>query len=213
MIKEFLLDFFFPSYCISCQKEGSYICDKCSLFISESRQVCPYCMKFKFNGRPHKKCYSKSILVGLASFWDHEFLIKKLILKSKEEGFYDITKRLTQDALLLSLNDKRFSYFLDFLESADAITYVPNSIKDKKRRGFDQSKVIANQIGKISGIPVFDLINKNESGFVKSKSQVFNKVVLVDDYLISGKTINNCAIILKEMGVFNIYGFVLSKKP
>lgn len=168
-------------------------------------------MKFKFNGRPHKRCRSKSTLIGLVSFWDHEFLIKKLILKSKEEGFYDIVKKLTQDALLLSLNDKRFSYFLNFLQLADAITYVPNNIKDRKERGFDHSKIIAQQIGKVSGIPVVNLIDKNEFGFFKLKNQKFNKVILVDDYLISGTTINDCAIILKEIGAKNIYGFVLSK--
>ena len=32
-VKTFLLDLFFPKFCLGCQKEGTYLCDDCRMLL------------------------------------------------------------------------------------------------------------------------------------------------------------------------------------
>ncbi len=205
-----IIDIFFPSFCIGCRKEGKYICDRCSLFLSEARLSCPECHKFNYNGKTHNKCRKDSSLDGLVSFWDHEFLIKSLISKAKDDGCFDILKKLVQESFQIMTNDKRYYPFLEFLISSDLITYIPASKRERRKRGFDTNEVIAREVGRISNINVIPLISRNGEHFIYNNSP-FSKIVLVDDCWFSESEIINCAPSLKKMGVKRIYGYTLSK--
>ena len=78
-IKEKLLNLLFPKICVGCGREGSYICSKCDLFVSESILICPICGNSSPSGETHSNCVNKYSLDGLISIWDYDGLIKKLI--------------------------------------------------------------------------------------------------------------------------------------
>ena len=58
-VKDLVLDVLFPKFCVGCGIEGKYICDKCSIFISEAMPVCPICYNSSFFGETHHNCIKK----------------------------------------------------------------------------------------------------------------------------------------------------------
>jgi ComF family protein len=223
----FLLEALFPRYCISCGSEGSYICEDCSIFLSESRLVCPACGKNSYYGTTHKGC--KSPLNGLISLWDYESIIKMAIDKIKDDGVFHITEELIEHFIvLLERDSKRFSLFLDILtDKGSVVTFVPLSSRKKRIRGFDQSEILAGYLARILGKKRVRIIKKTketipQSG-LKKRDRFLNvkgsfsfvgssvdRVILVDDIWTSGATMRECAKLLKRNGVKEVWGFVLA---
>ncbi len=205
-----IIEILFPPLCIGCKKEGGYICDKCSLFISEARLACPECHKFNYNGRTHDSCKKSPSLEGLVSFWDHEFLIKLLVSKAKDDGCFDIFRKLVQESFQIMSSDKRYYHFLDFLMSSDLIAYVPINRKEKRKKGFDPNEIIAKEIGRISGIKVGEILFKKDDNIISEKINFYN-VVLVDDHWFAESSMINCVKVLKQSGAHRVYGYTISK--
>lgn len=113
----------------------------------------------------------------------------------------------------------------------DFIIPVPMHPRKKRQRGYNQSELIARQLGEYlnkevrtdilkktvythpqSRLKKKDRINNLEGAFSVSQD-VFvegKSVLLVDDVLTTGTTLKTCAEILKEKGVSIIYGIVIA---
>ncbi len=234
-IKGILLDIFFPKFCVSCRKEGRYLCQDCLLFLSEALPVCPVCLKTEYYSRRHKKCKKKNELDGLVALYDYEGLIKKLIYQTKYESLIEIPHELIEYGFLAINNNKeRFYYFLSFLyDEKTIITYVPLSKTKEHERGFNQSEEAAKVVARFTNKKVFSLLlkqkeNKPQKNLNKKDRQenvrgVFSinldtceipqRVIVVDDVYTSGATLKECTKVLKEAGVKEAWGFVLARVP
>nr|MCM0164985.1 ComF family protein [Paeniclostridium ghonii] len=108
----------------------------------------------------------------------------------------------------------------------DYILYVPLYKKRERKRGFNQSKLIAKYLGKIEDIEVLECIYrrknttrlfklrneerskelKNAFGFYNSINLCKNKnVLIIDDIFTTGSTVNEISKTLKFNGVKKIY--------
>jgi ComF family protein len=164
---------------------------------------------------------------NLFSVWEYEGLIKKLIQKVKLNGQYHILDELIEKAF-----DK---IILDF-PSATCITYVPMHKNKEKKRGFNQSCLLAQKLGSllaqskqcsIKVLPLLMKIKDNrsqdeldpkereenvESAFKFQGSFIPKNVLLVDDFYITGATIRECVKTLNKAGVKNVWVFTLARK-
>ena len=120
------------------------------------------------------------------------------------------------------------------LDSIDVIIPIPLHRSKLKKRGFNQSLLIADFISKLTLLPL------SESSLIKKKStpsQIslskperiknlegsfeivsFQKiqgksVLLVDDIMTTGATLDTCASELMKAGAKEIYGFTLARTP
>lgn len=114
----------------------------------------------------------------------------------------------------------------------DALIPVPIHWTRYIQRGYNQTEVIAKEIGKRLDIPVVDdllvrrrktvaqkklddkerAVNLRQAFSISRKWQVgsdLRKVVIVDDIYTTGNTINMCAKVLKEYGIEKVYFGVL----
>jgi ComF family protein len=120
------------------------------------------------------------------------------------------------------IKDKLDSEGIEF----DYILYVPLHKRRERKRGFNQSKVIAKSLGDMIGIQVLNCIqrSKNTTRLFKLKDQervrelknAFilreeiqlckgKKVLLIDDIFTTGSTVNEISKVLRIQGVDMIY--------
>jgi len=233
-IKKFILDLLFPPKCAGCQKEGEYICEDCKLFLGEASLICPYCRQPSFSGERHERCSTKHGLDGLACVWEYEGVIKNLIYKIKKEKVTDAISFFAEISLNAILKDPaRFFCFLRFLfEKRPCLTFVPLSPKKEKKQGFNHSELMAKELERLLGLKVLPLLGRTketeaQSDISKEKRAdnikgVFSvldgkiipkNVVLVDDFWISGTTMQECCRMLKEAGAEAVWGLAFGLIP
>ncbi len=211
--------------CDICGKEvfhGEDFCKECEdniFFVGED-----FCLKC---GRHTlAKCSTcsncKDYQVDLArSVFQYDGAIKRLIHKLKYRNARYLV-RICVDYLVKTLIENKLEF--------DIITYVPMSEKSVFVRGYNHTKKLAEELGKVTGHEVIDLLikdfeTKNQVGLsfkerkenlkgsfkVTDKRQVKGKKILVvDDVLTTGATSNEIAIELKKAKAESVYLLTLA---
>ena len=208
--------------CLSCGKEifdGKYFCDECEENLPYiDKFYCEHCGR-KLNAPSNycSSCKEKSIHVDKArSLFNYGEPVDKFIQQLK---YYD--KRFIADIFGEKLaNLYRKNYF-----NADYLCFIPMTKKAKRKRGYNQSELIANSLSKQIDVPVKELVSKgketirqaklsreerlkNLKGCFKpvSKKEIEGKtIVLIDDVLTTGATSEAVAEVLKKKGAKFVY--------
>ena len=109
-------------------------------------------------------------------------------------------------------------------DGAEAIVFVPMTAKSKRRRGYNQSRLLADELSKLINLPVLDAVKKvkdttqqksldrhgreeNLKGCFKVDGSLIKgrKLILVDDVLTTGATANTLCGLLKKHGADKVY--------
>jgi ComF family protein len=112
----------------------------------------------------------------------------------------------------------------------DVLVPVPMSKKRLRRRGFNQSALIAKNISKFLNVPVdHDILirvedtpplyslGRNErfsvlkNAFALTKKPFYKRVCIIDDIMTSGATVEACARIFVKNGVEEVYAGVIAR--
>ena len=108
----------------------------------------------------------------------------------------------------------------DCINNTDVVTAVPVSPERFKERGYNQSFLIAKEFCRLTGLPYQELLVRNAQGKAQSKLLLEDRqttveerfsikkdcrvkgssVLLIDDILTTGSTVNKCAKLLKSAG-------------
>ena len=218
-----LLNLLFPRRCVSCNKLGSYICNNCRKQIKYIEfPFCPVCRYPSLYGLIHPRCERVYSLDGLFVPTHYSGPVKKAIRLMKYRFVSDLLQELT---------DLLFNNLHPFLKSADYLVPVPLHPKKEKERGFNQSILIAEYLGKIINLPVrpdvlsriiytkpqFGLRVQERKTNVKNIFTVFHteivcnkKIILVDDVATTFSTLNECTKTLKRNGAASVFAVVLA---
>jgi len=224
-LKNTLLDIMFPKKCVVCGKLDTLFCEKCrSKIIFLKTQNCPFCLKITTRGRVCPSCKSsyKTALTGVYVVAHYEEPLKEVIHQYK----YGFVKALNDDLAEIS-----WPYLEDFSKKA-VLTCVPSSPKRLSWRGYNQAEEIAKILAQNTGmrfypnllkrteykIPQTQLRRKERFENVKNSFCVNKKidlvgkqVVIFDDLVTSGATLDACAKEIRKMGATRVWGFVLAR--
>ena len=235
-LRDGVLEVAFPVVCVSCGTEGKYICEKCEVFLGEASFICPICLRASFAGERHLACQHRHGLNGLASIWEYEGAVQRLLHCIKYDGVVHAIEEIIERACgSMALDQKRFCTFLSFLFSPDTlVTYVPMHSRKEKRRGFNQTELLANALAKQTKSAVACLLEKTKETKpqvdLDKEERLYNmkgsfaissgtlsvpittlSVVLVDDVWTTGATMKECCKVLKKAGIQEVWGFTLAR--
>jgi competence protein ComFC len=239
MIVDFLLDLIFPKICLGCdQYSSSYICAQCLKKIKFAEiPKCPICEKPTRFGESHLKCKGRLGIDGMTVGVDYSAeTVKKIIHKFKYGGITNAAKELVEKFLKLYTSRDRSR------PVPTIITFVPMYPDKERKRGYNQSEILAKEIGKILNLPVVKLLNRtkytvSQMSVKKMEERMKNvegifeyvgaehvlprgahscvplqKIILVDDVATTGATLFEATKVLKEKGVKSVWGMVLARR-
>lgn len=222
MLIEFVLNFLFPPICVSCEKDMQNLYSK-----EEDKWICNLCKKriIKFKKAQILKVrniyYNKFVYI-----FEYKHIIRKLMLNYKFKSRPYISNFFVE----IILKDKNLCRnILNY----DIIIPVPMSRQKLKKRGYNQTELVAKGISKELKIETENLLQKKEniktqSSLLKTgrsrnirnafyiekekEEKVKNKrVILLDDIFTTGATARECSKKLKEAGAKDILVLVLAK--
>lgn len=230
-LKKFLLDLIFPNHCLGCNLEGVILCERCQGQLPMNRKFnCPFCKQPSFLGNICFSCRRHSHLDGvwIASNYQNE-LLKKCIKVFK----YNLVTDLA--APLADLLNGYLAYIKDLSPAAldfDLIIPVPLHRRKILERGFNQSEILAKSVSQKYGwqliVDVFQRqrftrsqvkldINERKDNIkdafkINDKEKVKGrKILLIDDVITTGSTLNECAKVLKAAGADKVWALVLAQ--
>lgn len=146
----------------------------------------------------------------------YETLVKEGILSLKRgnnKNFGEYTGKLLAGIVLSDFSDCIF----------DMVIPVPMSDSSFSKRGYNQAEIIASEIAAVLGIPVENkiLFKKNTAysqHYLGRAERMKNisainirdvmlqgkRIILCDDVITTGSTVNRCAALLKEKGAESV---------
>ena len=186
----------FPEKCLICHREGRYLCQK----------------HYKFKSAPLSRVIFKNVDEIFAAVAYDDIICKKTIESFKFRGISDLAEIMATE--IISRNRV-------FLEKSILVP-IPLHWTRKFWRGFNQSEILANKIvEKMSSTEVVNLLRRvekteqqarlskqeriknTENAFeiVENPAKFLNKqIILVDDVVASGSTLDAAASVLKKAG-------------
>jgi len=221
-----VLDSIFPKKCVNCGREGSFICPTCQNMLSHL--LPPFCAKC---GRPNPvegicvHCVEwHTSIDGIRGSFEFGGTIRNAIYELKYNNIRALAPLLAQ---LLH------EFITEFPLPGEVLLPVPLHSKRVKERGYNQSGLLAAELGKLINIPVNETClvrkiattsqtkTKNVYERRRNVSSAFTcrndelrdkKVILIDDVTTSGATFDACAKALKESGVKSVWGLALARE-
>lgn len=178
MLKFFsdLIEHIFPAHCISCQKQGNYLCTTCKKKLLPHPEICALCHRFSahyetcLDCKSEKKRYLEWIIIPFC--YSNE--IKKLILKLKYGHKKDVIDFLT-DRLMLALQlnqrinlqfpllDKGGGQGVGLNEAKLLVTFIPSHRYRKYfTKWYNQSELLAKNLAKKLWLPCNQLVQKTK---------------------------------------------------
>lgn len=218
-------DFIWPPKCLICnnslENENKIICDECEKgIILFSPPFCFHCGKPLF----YPGDFSERLCASCKEEKDH--FDRAFIIGSYENSLREAVHQFKYNKKILLR--KYFSILINdyieknnVLDKIDVIVPVPLFLTKKRERGFNQSELLAKEISKKWDLPVltenlyrarhtepqynldYTRREKNIKGAFKLKDKNIvegKKILLIDDVITTGATINECSRILKKEG-------------
>jgi len=221
MLNNFLIsffDFFLPRFCPACEKkllpEEKYICNVCINHISSASNSL---IKIEYE----RKFSNKNLISGFTTpfVFEKDKELQHIIHSIKYSNKFAIGKRLGE-IIAEKCGEEIKSWKIDF------IVPVPLHHLKKAKRGYNQSFYLSKGLGKGLNIPVeqnvlkrakftqtqtaLSLVERQENvgdAFKARKIKLVKdkNILIIDDVITTGATVNECARVLKKAGANKLY--------
>lgn len=215
-LKSFLLDIFFPIECLGCNQPGFLLCETCFRTL-EFRE-------------PQKRSnlYIPDLTkIFIAGDYDQP-LLARLIKKFKYDFLSDLGPILAR--WLVFFWSGQLALPSSGAPQSALVVPIPLSKKRARWRGFNQAEILTRNFSETLNYPLSLALQRqkhlppqaelDEAGrranirgsFAWSGPSLAGQtIILIDDVVTTGATLNEAARVLRQAGAGRIYGLVLAK--
>lgn len=209
----------YPPRCPGCGLRGRWVCEEClatTPLFGEPR--CPTCSMPITGG----SCDCRELPDRVDKLW--------------VAGLHDGWLRSAVHSFKFNGETARASHFASLMEAAcgafgidTVLVPVPLHPKRKRQRGYEQTTILAREIGKRTGQPVFTGLRKERNtpqqvGLSRAERSLNllgafelipgttcpGRVLLIDDVATTGATLTECAIALRNGGATHVSAVVIA---
>lgn len=224
-LKNWLINGLFPTRCFCCHKEGEKLCPECAgNFACETiEMVCPFCHASDSEGKTCENCHGETFLDGATSLGLYRNPTLRGLLQSwKFSGDQMAGQTLKEWLVHFPLSQ--------LLPPVDwYVTSIPLHAARQRERGFNQAEEIARAVAEDIKSPYIEFLQRKEwtdpqarrsveerqvgdlDGIFETISLVPPCVLLCDDVLTSGATMDAAARTLKEAGAQIVWGLTVAR--
>ena len=213
-----LLQIIAPHTCINCGSEGRLICAKCLCLLSPVPQSCYRCMR-RSDGQFCADCASGLPFTSLLAAYKYDGATKELVWRLKYAGARSAVKEMANSIVAR----------LPVLPADTIIVPAPTSVGRARQRGYDQAILLAKELGRLTGLPCHTILvrigKKHQVGATRNQrlqqmkgafgvrllGAVPRHVLLVDDVLTTGATLEAAAGALRQAGVQVVHVAVFAR--
>lgn len=210
-----------PHHCLGCNDENNLLCAGCrELGFNDNKLHCYKCNIPTFDHIICRGCLGSAPFTEIFAIGSYDELLEKLIYKYKFER-----AKAAAEPLVELLNGT-----LPYLPEA-IIVPVPTASKRIRQRGYDQVLLLAEKLAKLRSLQIDShLVRHDQSrqlgagrrqrlrqaklAFKVTKPELIKgkTIIVLDDVLTTGATLENAARLLRKAGADRVFGLVIAQQ-
>ena len=228
-VQVFALDLLFPESCVSCASEGTPLCSSCENLLTSIPPTCIVCKKFSpeknhtLAGKTCPPCRGKTAISHFFSPFSYQSKPASTIIHSLKY------KRIRSLApVMAKILGNYLLRFRIFAPAGAVLVPIPLHPRRERERGFNQSELIARDLGVILNIPSRSLLSRSrpthpqtslgidarrtnvERAFSAHTSEGYKLAILIDDVKTTGATLDEAARVLKKAGIEQVWAITFA---
>lgn len=219
------LDLLFPPRCVACGAFGSFLCAACLSATPRAEPPrCPVCWMPSREEGPCRRCRRQPFaFVAARSTFVYQGAAREAVQALKYRGLSTLAGAMAPP-MAESLRE--------WGPPVAAIVPVPLAGRRRRLRGYNQSQLLAREVSRLSGLPLAPraLVRRRSTppqagsadeaarrwnvagAFAPGPEAVEGGILLIDDVLTSGATLDACARALREASGGPVFALTFARE-
>jgi len=221
-----LLDVLFPPRCVACGKQGAFLCPGCREAMPRALPPrCPLCWQPERRGESCGRCaQARPAFAGTRSLYLFQGPVREAVHALKYNHL---------SALARPMGELMAAYLKTEELPVDLVVPVPLFGRRQRLRGYNQSALLARELARLDGLPLAErglsrrrdtppqarsvdaeARRRNVAGaFAADGRRVEGRgVLLVDDVMTTGATLDACAQALRQGGAASVWALTFARE-
>lgn len=219
---ERILSVFAPHICVGCGYEGSVFCFECRDSTEALPSICYICGKATRSNKTCTDCINRMHPEHVWMFTSYKDTPKSVLWA------YKFHQQRAAALPVAECTEQTLPYFAE----SPLVTFVPTATRHRRQRGFDHAELLAKELARLRGWHYAPLLSRVSQVQQKGATRLQRKeqlknvfvahnrslikdahVLLVDDVVTTGATLEACARVLKKAGAARVDAAVFARTP
>jgi ComF family protein len=221
-VVERLTNFYAPHACVQCGETGAILCPACRLALPRPVPRCFRCNAYDENFKTCTNCRRYAPIRHVIPVTRYDDETGKMLITALKFHYAKAAAR----EIAACIAERQPDIF-----SGDMIiTHLPTATSRVRQRGYDQARLIATHLANITGFPYRNLLFRQGQGrqvgvgakhrreqlaasFLPRHSRQIEqaRIILIDDVVTTGATLESAANTLKQSGAKSIDAAVFAQ--